>query len=259
MAKPSKKPSKIVPRAAMLARIQSRPTPDKGAVTPSRPAAIAQLPVERAAAILATCVKVDEVRDVRDRAEAIATYTRRKIGGEAASRDAEAIVEHAERRLGELLAGQRVKKGRPAEKATPMSPPPAPVTPATRTATKTKQRAEQRSVARSKAKAKVPARRFETTIGEALAAGKSPKKAVAELIAKPPKPKPVEAVEAPKAKPSEATWAQPLPSDGWDERAAVVQVCREMEEALDVWPSADTVDVVTVRKALARWQGLIRG
>jgi len=61
-----------------------------------------ELDVERAAAWLARCRDVDDVRDVRDKARAIEIYQRARGASLAAQQDAAEIALRAERRLGEL-------------------------------------------------------------------------------------------------------------------------------------------------------------
>lgn len=63
------------------------------------------LGVERAAAFLAECRNVDEVRDVRDKARAIEVYQRTRGASLEAQQDASEIALRAERRLGELCHG----------------------------------------------------------------------------------------------------------------------------------------------------------
>lgn len=70
-----------------------------------------RLDVERAASFLAQCRSVDSVREVRDRARAIAVYQRTRGAAYEAQADAAEIALRAERRLGELCAELPV--GRP--------------------------------------------------------------------------------------------------------------------------------------------------
>ena len=63
-----------------------------------------ELDVERARAILAACTDLDEVKRIRDQAEAVARYQRSRMAAEDSVVHAAAIARRAERRLGELLA-----------------------------------------------------------------------------------------------------------------------------------------------------------
>lgn len=81
------------------------------------PNAAGLLSVERAQAWLAQARDVDEVKTLRDKAEAIAAYQRKQVAGKKAIVDAEVVVAFAERRLGELArelpkAPADVKAGR---------------------------------------------------------------------------------------------------------------------------------------------------
>lgn len=80
----------------------------------------ALLRVEEARALLAECMRVDEAKDIRDKAEAIAIYLREQKASREAQNDAAEIKLRAERRLGELLKeqkedGQRQAAHRPKE------------------------------------------------------------------------------------------------------------------------------------------------
>jgi len=74
------------------------------------------LTVERARAWLAQAVAVDDVKSLRDKAEALAAYHRKQKAGKASALDADTVVVWAERRMGELSrelekAPTRVKAG----------------------------------------------------------------------------------------------------------------------------------------------------
>jgi hypothetical protein len=69
------------------------------------------LRVEEARNMLALCKTVDEARDIRDKAAAIAAYMRTQKAGTEAQNDAAEIKLRAERRLGQLLAEQEKHKG----------------------------------------------------------------------------------------------------------------------------------------------------
>lgn len=69
------------------------------------------LRVEEARNMLAECRRVDEVRDIRDKASAIQAYLRQQNASKEAQNDAAEIKLRAERRLGELLAETNVKGG----------------------------------------------------------------------------------------------------------------------------------------------------
>ena len=81
---------------------------------------VALLNVEKAQQILSECKNVDEVKDIRDRAVAVATYLRVKKASTQARDDAFEIALRAERRMGQMLAevekntgtrGQLIGKG----------------------------------------------------------------------------------------------------------------------------------------------------
>jgi N6-adenosine-specific RNA methylase IME4 len=72
------------------------------ALTTTDPNAPGLLSVERACVWLAQAVSVDEVKSLRDKAEAIAAYQRKQRAGRDAALDADKVVAFAERRIGEL-------------------------------------------------------------------------------------------------------------------------------------------------------------
>lgn len=92
-------------------------------VKPPKPGEL--LSVEKACTFLAQAMKVDEVKRVRDQAQAIQVYYRQRKAGLAAYNDAAEIVLRSERRIGELssslpkAAGGRGKTG---PKAGPVTP-----------------------------------------------------------------------------------------------------------------------------------------
>jgi hypothetical protein len=67
------------------------------------PGAKASIALDHACDLLAAARTVDDVLDLRDRAEAMQFYLRRRDAGSAAHADAYEIVQRANRRLGELL------------------------------------------------------------------------------------------------------------------------------------------------------------
>jgi N6-adenosine-specific RNA methylase IME4 len=77
------------------------------------------LSVERARAWLAEAVAIDEVKSLRDKAEAIASYQRKQKAGREAAIDADLVVVFAERRIGELsreLPKEKPRPGKPLAK-----------------------------------------------------------------------------------------------------------------------------------------------
>jgi hypothetical protein len=79
-----------------------------------------QLSVEKARDILAKCVRVDEAKQIRDHAAAIAVYLRKQKAARGSILDAQQIEAEAERRIGELTrelpkapAEARAGKGAP--------------------------------------------------------------------------------------------------------------------------------------------------
>lgn len=83
-----------------------------GALAPPPPPAAGQLTIERLAAELEQAVRVDEIKDVRDRAMAIQLYSRKKQGGLAAAQSAGRIVTDATLRLAKLYAEEKSVQGR---------------------------------------------------------------------------------------------------------------------------------------------------
>lgn len=78
--------------------------------------------IEQAKQYLAHAKTVAEVKDFRDKAQAVAAYLKQRDGSLSAQQDAAEIKVRAEKRLGELLrAGEGVKKGRP-KKGSTMEP-----------------------------------------------------------------------------------------------------------------------------------------
>lgn len=75
------------------------------------PAANGKLDVERARDMLARCARVDEAKDIRDKAKAIQVYGRERGAGAGAAADAAEIVARAEIRIGELLIETPKAKG----------------------------------------------------------------------------------------------------------------------------------------------------
>jgi hypothetical protein len=71
------------------------------------------LPIEQARQILAECMRVDEAKDIRDKAEAMRAYLRQQRASGEAQNDAAEIKLRAERRLGELLEPETEKRGGP--------------------------------------------------------------------------------------------------------------------------------------------------
>lgn len=72
--------------------------------------------IDQARALLAQCASVDEVKDIRDQAEAVAAYYRQRGGALGIQNDASEIRLRAERRLGEILRTlPKHKGGRPTE------------------------------------------------------------------------------------------------------------------------------------------------
>lgn len=69
------------------------------------------LPLDQARQLLAQCMRVDEAKDIRDKAQAIGAYLRQQKASGAAQNDAAEIKLRAERRLGELLEPDQEKRG----------------------------------------------------------------------------------------------------------------------------------------------------
>lgn len=71
-----------------------------------------ELAVERICSALASCVSIDELRDVVDKATAIRGYHRQRGASLRIQNQAAEIRLHAERRLGELLKAMAIRPGR---------------------------------------------------------------------------------------------------------------------------------------------------
>src|SRR5437016_381148 len=88
-----------------------------GTILAIRPPGQALLRVEEAQQILAECKRVDQARDMRDKAIAISVYLRQHKAAKDAQADAWEIRYRAETRIGELLKPELEKRGR--EKSLP--------------------------------------------------------------------------------------------------------------------------------------------
>lgn len=74
------------------------------------------LRLDEARHLLAQCARLDDVKDIRDQAEAVVAYYRQRGASLGIQNDASEIRLRAERRLGELLKGMpKNQGGRPAE------------------------------------------------------------------------------------------------------------------------------------------------
>jgi hypothetical protein len=81
------------------------------------------LRIEEARRLLAECVRVDEVKDIRDKAQAIAAYYRERDASLEMQNDAAEVRLRAERRLGDLLkAMPKNEGGRPTKTGTSEEP-----------------------------------------------------------------------------------------------------------------------------------------
>jgi N6-adenosine-specific RNA methylase IME4 len=77
----------------------------------ARPMPVGLLRVEEARRMLAQCVRVDEVKSIRDKAQAIRAYYKQRKDGQGAASSAAEIVLRADRRAGELLLEQPKAEG----------------------------------------------------------------------------------------------------------------------------------------------------
>jgi N6-adenosine-specific RNA methylase IME4 len=101
------------------APLGSATSPPSGALARSVDSEALALSVERARELLAGCRDVARVKDLRDKARAIAAYQRTRTASEGAKLDAAEIAVWAERRLGELLReGVKHGGGRPEKTVT---------------------------------------------------------------------------------------------------------------------------------------------
>lgn len=123
----------------------------------------AELDVERAAALLAGCKDIDQVKDLRDRAAAVQVWLRHQRASISAQNDAAEIALRAERRLGELLitAPKAVPGPRPKKigsETAPISPP-----------TLAEQGLDKKTSARCQKLAAVPETKFEAHVASVRA------------------------------------------------------------------------------------------
>jgi len=124
------------------------------------------LSVERARVWLAKAVEIDEVKTLRDKAEAIASYQRKQKAGREAAVDADTVVCFAERRIGELSrelpkAPTRVRR---------LGATPAPNL--SKVATLKNQGIPKRNASRYEAAAEIPEPEFERLVKAEAAKGK---------------------------------------------------------------------------------------
>lgn len=140
--------------------------------------------VERARAFLAQCRDVDEVKELRDKAETIARYQRSRSAAEDSGVSAAVIARRAERRLGELIAelpkakgGSERGVGRRGKNAVARSDR-IPETP-----TLADQGITKSQSSKWQAIAAVPEKKFEATIAEAIKAKKPPTSAALVRLA----------------------------------------------------------------------------
>jgi len=169
--------------------------------------------VERARQFLAQCRDVDEVKELRDKAETIARYQRSRSAAEDSGVSAAVIARRAERRLGELVAElPKAPAGRPKEKnrshaATNCKIP----TLADHGITKSES-------SRWQAIASVPEKKFEATIAEAIEAKKPPTSAALVRLVRPKKTAaPVAPIPATKATAFDPDEALEAPGVAFDE------------------------------------------
>src|SRR5262249_62085698 len=98
----------------MTALLRDAPGPVEGPASIPREIAL----LAKAATYLEQCQGLDEVKSLRDKAEAIRLY-QRKIGESQRAQNAAAEIKiRAERRMGELIPGLGVKPGRPSNGST---------------------------------------------------------------------------------------------------------------------------------------------
>ncbi len=120
--------------------------------------------LERAAAFLAECQDLDQVKDLRDRAEALRLYQKKIGDSQRAQASAAAIKVRAERRMGELLR-EMPKQGPGEYKRSQL----ATVSPTIADLNITKS-----DSSRCQAMAALPSEEFEETVTKAVEAGRGP-------------------------------------------------------------------------------------
>lgn len=183
----------------------------------------AELDVERAAAILASCKDVDSVKDVRDRAAAVQVWLRHQRASIQAQNDAAEIALRAERRLGELLLqapkarGAAVPKKSAKERGAGAVPRPP---------TLEEQGIDKKLAARAQKLAAVPERTFDAHVAGVRA--RAEKLTTSGTIAA-------------------ASHIEGYDSDEWYTPAEHIEAAREVMRAIDLDPASNERAQETVR------------
>lgn len=229
------------------------------------------LSVERARAWLAQAVAVDEVKDFRDKAEAIAAYQRKQGAGLASQQDAAEVILDATRKLGQLLiqmpkdhGGGNVSRGpRAGTKREPAVAPVASYGITKKAAAVAQQVAAMPARQYEEAKAEARKRSARPTASAVLASKRTAEKAekTAELRSKPvPKPSgrfDVIAVDPPwrygkRAEDSTHRGRNPYPDMAIDEIMAL-PVEKHAEASCILWLWTTNAFVHESFHCLARW------
>lgn len=176
----------------------------------------ATLDVEKARDALARCKSVDQAKDLRDKATAIAVYMRTRSASLEALNDAIEIKLRAERRLGELRREAPKAKTGPAPKfGPPKGPKPAP--------TLAEQGITKNQSARWQAIAAVPESTFEQYVAET--------RAKAERLSS----KAVLSRAKPKKLTDDGVLGEPVDPNAWHSDAFLRDVERELSERFREW------------------------
>lgn len=149
-------------------------------------AANMQLDVEKARAFLARCRDVDEVKSLRDKAEAVSRYMRTREAGEEMAIDASVIARRAERRLGELLREMPKAKGATAAAGPGRGKRGSVQEPRFDAPTLADRGIDKKDSMRWQAIASVPEKTFEQQLRECIERGKAPTAAAFVRLAKAP-------------------------------------------------------------------------
>jgi len=191
------------------------------------------LTVERAQAMLAACVAVDEAKELRDQAKAMAVYERTRKAGKESEVYITEIVARAERRMGQLLKEAPKQNGArgAGKKVELLFETPLPLSDLG--VSKKESHQFQKLAA-------IPAKEFERQVEGLKCGGKRPTTAAILRSTEPAKEKPRAPVKtAPAAAASEPKAVEVPDSDEpepWLEDEALADVCIYVGELTDRWP-----------------------
>ncbi len=152
------------------------------------------LTVERASAMLAACVHVDEAKGIRDIATAMAVYYRQQRASLQMQNDAAEIKLRAERRIGELA--KQMPPVKPGPKRDPGN-----VAKNSKASVAEEEQIDRRDLTRWQKIADVPEKKFDAYIADAREHKTEITTAGALRVASPPKPRKTKPAAKPKSEP----------------------------------------------------------